>query len=141
MPSPGPLSLDSSQVAQEQADPEPWCQQRLFSLEVRESKRFIIAHELSHYFLHYKPQQAEPMFMHRENIKGKNEEENDADYFAACLLMPDKMFASDYHDLTHAYGADVAAIKLQRKYRVPMASVKRRIVEIQCRDFRRRQKG
>ena len=36
MPSPGPLSLDSSQVAQEQADPEPWCQQRLFSLEVRE---------------------------------------------------------------------------------------------------------
>lgn len=95
-----------------------------------ESKRFIITHELAHYLLHYIPNSG--MFMHRENKKGKNLEENDADYMAACLLMPAKSFAAKYKALKKGRSYDELISALQSCFRTPRESIERRIREV-CR--------
>lgn len=43
-------------------------------------KRFIIAHEIGHYILHYDKEKDNGMYAHREHKKGKNEIENEADF-------------------------------------------------------------
>ena len=95
-----------------------------------ESKRFIIVHELAHYLLHYMG--TGTFFRHRENIKGKSNEENDADYLAACLLMPAASFKNQYNLLKKGRSHAGTAIELQRRFRTPLESVERRIDEV-CR--------
>lgn len=95
----------------------------------RERKRFIITHELSHYLLHYT---GEPLFMHREDKKGKNLEENDADYMAACLLMPAKSFKEQYDSLKDSRTSEELIEELQEKFCTPRESIVRRIDEV-CR--------
>ena len=91
-------------------------------------KRFIIAHEFAHSVLHY---QAGEIYLHRENKKGKDEEENAADYFAAALLMPKESFMRLYEKLKNE-GLNQTAICLQLAsiYKVPFDSVSRRISEV-----------
>lgn len=91
-----------------------------------EDKRFIIAHELGHFLLHYNDKK-DTMFAHRENIKGKNAEENDADYFAACVLMPEQQFKKTYKDIA---SQEDAAEKLAKAFKVPYDSARRRILEV-----------
>ena len=93
-----------------------------------EAKRFIIVHELAHYLLHY--QCNGELFRHRENIKGKNTEENDADYFAACLLMPEKSFRRQYDLLRIGKTYKELVFELQKKFRTPFQSIERRISEV-----------
>ena len=97
-----------------------------------EEKRFIIAHELAHYFLHYKDSKlSEPVFlMHSEKIKGKNETENDADYFAACLLMPRDKFESAYKQAKNSYTHIEMIDYLGGIFRTPRESIERRINEL-----------
>lgn len=91
-------------------------------------KRFIIAHEFAHSVLHYKVGE---IYLHRENKKGKDEEENDADYFAAALLMPEESFKRLYRQFKEA-GSNETAICLQLStiFKVPLDSVSRRISEV-----------
>lgn len=96
-----------------------------------EFKRFIITHELAHYLLHYTGDGR--FFMHRENTKGKNLEENDADYLAACLLMPKDSFKAQYDLLKKGtLGREEIVMALQNKFRTPIESIERRINEV-CR--------
>lgn len=93
-----------------------------------EEKRFVIAHELGHYFLHCKDKS---LYAHRDNIKGKEDSEQDVDYFAACLLMPGENFSSLFNQLKKEKSDNKDIIKdLSRKFRVPEESAKRRIVEL-----------
>lgn len=95
-----------------------------------ELKRFIIAHEFAHSVLHYQKGQ---IFLHRENKKGKDEEENDADYFAAALLMPQKSFNRIYQKYrADGLAENVIYLNLALIYKVPLESVLRRISEINC---------
>lgn len=92
-------------------------------------KRFIIAHELGHYHLHYKPN--EHFLLHRENRRGKNCEENDADFFAATLLMPKKKFVEIYEKMKeNGVTEDQQILELANIFSVPIDSVERRIEEI-----------
>lgn len=93
-----------------------------------EWKRFIIAHEFAHSVLHYKTGE---VYLHRENKKGKAQEENDADYFAAALLMPKESFKRLF-DLLDKAGLNKTAICLQLAtiFKVPLDSVSRRIDEV-----------
>lgn len=50
-------------------------------------KRFIIAHEYAHYKLHKKN---DVQYAHRDTSKKDTPEEREADFFARCLLMPQK---------------------------------------------------
>ena len=91
-------------------------------------KRFIIAHEFAHWVLHYQDGQ---VFLHRENRKGKNIEENDADYFAAALLMPKASFNRVYSELNaQDLGRSVICAQLASTFKTPIESVSRRIDEI-----------
>lgn len=94
-----------------------------------ERKRFIIAHELAHYLLHYKGDGK--LFRHRENIKGKDLEENDADYFAACLLMPTDSFKSSYLSYRQLYSYPEMVRRLELDFKTPRESILRRIEEVQ----------
>lgn len=93
-------------------------------------KRFIIAHEFAHWVLHYQDGQ---VFLHRENKKGKNSEENDADYFAAALLMPMASFSRVYSELkSKDLSRSVICSQLASKFKTPEESVSRRIDEIEA---------
>lgn len=93
-----------------------------------ELKRFIIAHEFAHSILHYRDGE---VVLHRENVKGKGEEENDADYFAAALLMPSASFKRIYEQLQGAeLSVEIICLNLATIYRVPLESVRRRIEEL-----------
>lgn len=96
-----------------------------------EEKRFIVAHELAHYFLHYIDTDLNETIMHRENIKGKNEEENDADFMAACLLMPNSAFKREYNALASKKLDTYTIIdQLQKIFKTPIESIERYIKEV-----------
>ena len=94
-------------------------------------RRFIVAHEFAHYFLHGKDLELKDTFMHRENVKGKNQDENDADYFAACLLMPTESFLREYNRLKNSgYNENDIVIILENMFKTPTESIIRRIKEV-----------
>lgn len=96
-----------------------------------EEKRFIVAHELAHYFLHYINSDLKDTVMHREHIKGKSEDENDADYFAACILMPEQSFVRQFQKLKlKGYNSPDIIDCLQMIFKTPRESIKRRIKEV-----------
>jgi len=98
-------------------------------------KRFVIAHELGHYFLETNNQSKNFILAHRDaSVKENDECERDMDYFAACLLMPAASFK---------YIRDVAKILLKESdptpavvslltdfFKVPERSVERRLNEV-----------
>ena len=91
-------------------------------------KRFIIAHEFAHYVLHYKMGET---YFHRENRKGKGPDENEADYFAASLLMPSGSFKRLYKDLKDkGLNRNLICLQLSSIFKVPAESVSRRIDEL-----------
>ncbi len=92
-----------------------------------EWKRFVIGHEFGHFVLSEKK---ENLFLHRENIKGKNEEENDADYFAAALLMPEESFKRTYSEFESKMTMRELVSYLAKEYCVSEESVQRRIEEV-----------
>lgn len=93
-----------------------------------EWKRFIIAHEFAHSVLHYK---AGKTYLHRENKKGKGDDENEADYFAAALLMPEKSFSRVYSQLQkNGLNQNAICMQLAAIFKVPFDSASRRIEEV-----------
>lgn len=91
-------------------------------------KRFVIAHEFAHSVLHYN---GNGIFLHRDNIKGKNKMENTADYFAAALLMPNESFSREYKKLlAQGLTRNTICYRLASIYKVPFESANRRINEI-----------
>ena len=93
-----------------------------------EWKRFVIAHEFAHSVLHYKQ---EDIYLHRETTRGRSQEENDADYFAAALLMPQNSFRRIYNELvTQGLNKNTICYQLASMYKVPFESVSRRIDEV-----------
>ena len=59
-----------------------------FDKEFQQKRRFICAHEYGHFLLHKKDSSE----FARRDIKGKtNDEEQEAEYFAYCLLLPEKL--------------------------------------------------
>lgn len=94
-----------------------------------EDKRFIVAHEIGHFILHNKS--LDEQFMLREHIKGKNSDENDADYFAACLLMPYNSFKEEASILRNiGYDEYEIISKLQAIFHTNQESIKRRLEEV-----------
>lgn len=92
-------------------------------------KRFVVAHEFGHYALGHC--QEGKTYLHRETRTGKDEVENEADYFAAALLMPREAFRRSYQKLADR-GVPVKDrhIRLAAEYRVPVESARRRIEEL-----------
>lgn len=95
-------------------------------------KRFIVAHEIGHYILHYDENINNGMYAHREHKKGKNNEENEADYFAANLLMPRKKFKERVDELKNkGLNKEEIILLLADKFCVTHMMVERRIGELE----------
>lgn len=93
-------------------------------------KRFIIAHEIGHYMLHYDENTG--MYAHREHKTGKNEEENEADFFAANLLMPRKQFVNRINELRDKkLTTEEMVVLLADKFCVTQKMVERRFGELE----------
>lgn len=93
-----------------------------------EAKRFIIAQELSYYFLFYNDD--DKHFTHHKHITKTSTNENDADYMASCLLMPKKNFKKTYDNLKEKYNEEKIITELQKIYHTPISSIKNRIKEL-----------
>ncbi len=99
-------------------------------------KRFIIAHEIGHYYLHYSGEsnKLEGMYAHRENKKGKGKDENEADFFAACLLMPATFFVEVFNQLKDKFDNELdksyIVTTLAQKFIVTERMAQRRIKEL-----------
>lgn len=97
-----------------------------------EWKRFIIAHELGHYVLHYKEKNLTGLYAHRDHKRGHNELENEADFFAASLLMPRKSFEDKYHEIKKIYNDKEKIIEiLSKHFIVTVRMAERRIGELE----------
>ena len=97
-----------------------------------EWKRFIIAHEIVHFILHYNKSENKGLYAHREHRKGKDSIENEADYFAASLLMPADRFKKNYNELKKAnLSLEEMIFILAKRFRVTQIMAKRRIEELQ----------
>lgn len=94
-------------------------------------KRFIVAHEIGHYVLHYDRLKDNGMFAHREHRKGKSEKENEADFFAANLLMPRKKFMDKYNELQEkGLSLDDMILLMADKFLVTQPMARRRFEEL-----------
>ncbi|MGN0734105.1 MAG: ImmA/IrrE family metallo-endopeptidase [Emergencia sp.] len=90
-------------------------------------KRFIVAHELGHYKLTYNNQRT---FAMRDGRHGRSDEENEIDYFAACLLMP-KVGFKNYYEVVKNEDNNNVIKSLAEEFKVPMDSVARRLQELE----------
>ena len=91
-------------------------------------KRFIIAHEIAHYLM--TPEVA--LYAHRQNIKGKDDNENEADFFAANLLMPREKFTNRYNELKkNEIENKILVSILAAEFVVTEIMIKRRIKELE----------
>lgn len=126
-----PNSEDGFLVIRPDASVEKGERERVIGVNVNRSfelKRFIIAHEFAHWVLHYKQGN---IFLHRQNRKGKGEEENDADYFAASLLVPRESFTRIYQKFKAEGLIDnVINLRLAEIYKVPSETILRRVGEV-----------
>ena len=103
--------------------------------------RFIVAHELGHYFLRDKKD--EPVFAMRETTHGRTDKENEADYFAACILMPRQAYLNALKSACQVLGLpddkqlnqnekakDKVADFLSKQFNVPQLAALRRMDEV-----------
>lgn len=96
-----------------------------------EWKRFVIAHEIAHYMMQYKEGKTQGMYAHREHKIGKNYEENEADYYAANLLMPKEKFICKYKQYSKDnMNEEELIINLSRSFAVTKKMIERRIEEL-----------
>lgn len=96
-----------------------------------EWKRFIIAHEIAHYILHYSKEKDKGIYAHRDHRKGKDDIENDADFFAANLLMPRDKFTEKFNELKKKQlELEEIILLLSNKFVTTQETVQRRIGEL-----------
>lgn len=92
-----------------------------------EDERFSLAHEVGHLYMHAK--KGEPYYACRKhNCSGKEkEEEDEADYFAACLLMPKFDFIKVYNEVQLLFNFKSSLSKI---YGVSEKAIEKRILEL-----------
>jgi len=92
-----------------------------------QTKRFVIAHEIGHYLLHCYSN----FFARRESLYQVSREETEADFFASCLLMPQKQFIQRYNELKDKELSKEDMITLlQKSFNVPEDKIKQRIITL-----------
>lgn len=91
-------------------------------------KRFIVAHEFAHFILH---KNEYVQFAHRDIDKKDSPEEREADYFARCLLMPQKLISNvlDVEGIKEQCLCEKAKM-ISRLFSVTTNKAKKRIEEL-----------
>ena len=103
-------------------------------------KRFTIAHELGHFLLH---RGQEVRYDHdfrvslrsQESSEGTNIEEIEANFFAASLLMPEKILAADPRTAFIHLDDDATVEALAKSYKVSRQAMSLRLTRLLNRGF------
>lgn len=98
-------------------------------------RRFTVAHELGHFLLH---QGQEIRYDHdfkvslrsEESSEGTNLEEIEANFFAASLLMPDRMLSSDPRTAFMHLDDDAVVEALAKSYKVSRQAMSLRLARL-----------
>lgn len=92
-------------------------------------RRFIIAHEIGHYYLECG--NSDKAFASREHKTGKSDKENEIDYFAACLLMPSESFIKKYNEYKEIFNDKIIlTLLLSKQFGVTEKTCERRFEEL-----------
>lgn len=92
-------------------------------------RRFIIAHEIGHYYLECG--NSDKAFASREHKTGKSDRENEIDYFAACLLMPAESFIKKYNEYKKIFNEKIIlTLVLSKQFGVTPKTCERRFEEL-----------
>lgn len=110
----------------------------LNSSESLTRKRFTMAHELGHYFLKHQKQvyidkKAGVNFRENHpNAEGYDPKESEANFFAACLLMPKGSVKSDFYKIVSVKKIfiDEHLAELANKYGVSKEAMKIRLLNL-----------
>lgn len=96
--------------------------------EYLQKRRFITAHEYGHYVLH---KSSNEIYAHRDTASKNALLEKEADYFARCLLMPEKLVQEIYAiwDLDNASDEERIAV-IARVFNVSQKKAKLRLSEV-----------
>lgn len=101
-------------------------------------QRFTVAHEIGHYVLHVKELTHSRLFIDKyvvyrrddDSSKGNDQEEVEANAFAAALLMPERLV----RDLIRRYDLDLddedAVADLARRFNVSTSAMSNRLVNL-----------
>jgi Zn-dependent peptidase ImmA (M78 family) len=99
-------------------------------------RRFTLAHELGHYFLHVNSddrlrvdRRSQVMLRSNLSSEGEDNEEREANLFAAELLMPQSFLRNDWVDLQDT-DIESAIQELARKYRVSSEAMQYRLTNL-----------
>ena len=92
--------------------------------------RFVIAHEYAHSVLH---KREGIVFAHRSTAKKMSKQEQEADYFARCLLMPERLIIpmmkdNDFKQLT----PNTKISYISKVFNVTPKKAKKRLKELSC---------
>lgn len=113
--------------------------ERIISINRKEPlnrKRFTIAHELGHILLHYDQElnvDLEPIRLNRDekSTTGESWREIEANYFAACLLMPTELVRRYYSIfLKQCDDEDVVLESMSQKFQVSIQAMSIRLSKL-----------
>ncbi len=90
--------------------------------DILQRRRFTIAHELGHFFLHFDGSGKDTIISFRGL---RNKEESEADRFAANLLMPQERLLKEYHSIPYP-----TASYLSKIFNVSVAAMRYRLSEM-----------
>ncbi|MGL4863795.1 MAG: ImmA/IrrE family metallo-endopeptidase [Cetobacterium sp.] len=90
-------------------------------------ERFSIAHEIGHLYIHAEKDKPYFACMKHDCEGEEKEKEDEADYFAACLLMPEKDFKEMYKKVR---GLSSSNESLATLYGVNKKAIEKRILEL-----------
>lgn len=100
-------------------------------------RRFTIAHELGHFYLHFKGEQkifidnnSHKFFRNEKSSSGEIRREREANAFAAALLMPSSLIENEIEKLQNIENLSTIIKKLSTAFKVSQQSVHFRIINL-----------
>lgn len=102
-----------------------------FKSELSEKEnRFIIAHELGHYFLHYKKDDNLPFVYTYHYERTDTVAEEEADFFATNLLVPEQEYKNKCNELGKLRATEFGIQYLSDYFNVSDRCIRKRYIEI-----------
>lgn len=96
-----------------------------YSPDYKERRRFIVAHEYAHYCLHM---EGGSIFAHRDYKHKDDAQEEEADFFARCLLMPRKSVEAVLSTMSENSSVEDKVILVARTFGVTEKKARVRLV-------------